>query len=185
MTQNKTFLKKDILTAAFAVAMCAAAGLLMSMPQWIFFCLTAALMAYISYTDIHFRKIRTKSMYILLALDIVSLWVFPVPVSERLLSGVLVAASLTAAIVFTGILLKTKKPVGGGDVRLLLCTALLFGYDELYVIIIASAAALIYVSAAAFLTGKSLKELPKGRICLGPFMALATDLMLLKVLSGM
>ena len=185
MTKNNPYLKKDMLTAAFALAVCALAGLLLSMRQWIFFCLTAALMAYVSYTDIHFRKIRTKSMYLLLALDIISLKVFPTPVTERLISGVLVAASLAAAIIFTGILLKTKKPIGGGDIRLLLCTALLFGYDELYVIIIASAAALIYVAAAALLSGKSLRELPNGRICLGPFMALATDIMLLKVLSGM
>ena len=160
------------------------AALLLSPIKWAFYLAVVLLMMFVSYTDIHFRKIKTKSMYILILLGFISIFITTnINIKERILTVLMVGGSLIATILLTNRLLHITKSVGGGDFRILVYSGLMFGFYELYVIAIGSVITLMFSLATTLLHGKEIKELPGYRICLGPFIAFAICLVLLYILQ--
>lgn len=159
------------------------AALLLDPIKWAFYLAVVLLMMFVSYTDIHFRKIKTKSMYILLLLGFISIFITNISIKERILTVLMVGGALIATILLTNKLMHITKSVGGGDFRILVYSGLMFGFYQMYVIAIGFVITLMFSLAATLLKGKEIKELPGYRICLGPFIAFAMCLVLLYILQ--
>lgn len=176
--------KWDMLVIVVAVALFIYAAVTLKAVYLAFYAAVTLLMLYVSYTDIHYRKIRTKGMYVLILLGIFSMWLYPIGLAERLLTVVMVGGSLIATMLFSDKVLGVKKSVGAGDFRILVYSGLMFGYLQIYVIAIASVLTLLFSVFAVVVSGGKLKSVPGYRICLGPFVAFAICFMLLFVLKA-
>lgn len=174
--------KWDVISILIGIFLLIYAIVSLPIKKSVFYGMVILLMLYVSYTDIHFRLIKTKAMYILVLLSVLSCFVLNISIKERIITALIVGAALVTTILLTNKLLNTTKSIGGGDFRILIYSGLMFGYMQLYVIAIASVLTLLFSICALLVCGGNVKQLPGYRICLGPFMALAIAIVLLYML---
>lgn len=147
-----------------------AAFLTMTVPRAIFSVAVFIVLGWISYTDIREHKIKNIAILVLLALAVVSMFLWDIPLRERLIATGIVLVSFLLLLAFI------KNGIGMGDIKMLAVLSFMMGYGIVYVIFGGSVLQVIYILIQKLRFKKEIKGV---RIAAGPFYSLAAALTLI------
>lgn len=141
-------------------------------------------LSHISAVDMLYGKIRTRSVGLLFLVSLPSLLLPCMPsVWERLASLIAVGVSAAAVILVSVNAFHVRRPMGGGDIRLMAVMSLLLGPDVIQAVAVACTVQLLVTGVPVMARKKTFRDFAGTRTCLGPYLALGTAAVLLRRLA--